>query len=453
VRLAIMLIALGASTAPALAEGLTATPEAPMTSAQIAVQRAERVAKRKAELAEARARKRAEREAKAARERARREALTGTRHTPYGYVDITCSSVTHFFENFEPGPHTVNEIVSVDGTVVVRTSYSFDGTSGSNTVLFNAPPGLHRIDSRVNWASNAIPGRKSLGWDITSHRTCSHKEVPGYVIEKRQHIIGEPGSVPTPIVGLLGQVVQYEIVVTNTGTAPLSFSELSDPNCDAGTLTGTIPGGVLAPGAAAKFICTHTITEADQAAGSYTNTASITGTPPGRPPIPETSNTVVVEVPPPGMPPGGGSGSGTGGSGGSGGGPTATPMTPTGEVGVLASTASGGVLGETASVPALSGAPVGCARPSFVLSVRSKGVRSVTFYLDNHRLKALTAKSARHGKLSIRVNTTHLKVGRHRVKARIVMAPTAARAKTIVATRTVTFVRCAAATLSPHFTG
>jgi hypothetical protein len=211
---------------------------------------------------------------------------------------------------------------------------------------------------------------------------------------------------------------------------------------------------VLGEGAAAKFFCTHTITEADQTTGSYTNVATITGKQKeGGGPIPGTSNTVVVEVPPPGVVPPG-SGTGGGGSGGSGGGPTATPTTPTGEIGVLASTASGsGVLGEAARVPAISGAPAGCARPSFVLSVKSKGVRSVTFYIDNRRIKSLTARSARHGRLSVRINTSHLKVGRHRVKARIVMAPTAARRTTVVATRTISFARCAAATLSPHFTG
>jgi hypothetical protein len=453
-RLTLTLLALVASTTPALAATEGAVPTAKPTSAQLAAERAERAAKVRAERLAARAKLRAEREAKAERARARREALSGTRRTPFGYVIVTCTSVQYVFENLEPGTHTVFENVSVDGLRVVSTTYTFDGTSGTNTIPIAEPPGSHRIDARAQWRSHQIEGRQWAGWDITSHRTCGRKEAPGYVIQKRQHIAGEGGFVPTPVVGTVGQVVLYEIVVTNTGNVPLAFGELSDPKCDPGTLTGSVPGGVLGPGAAAKFTCAHTITEADQTLGSYTNVASITGTPVGGAPIPETSNTVVVEVPPPGVVPPGSEVGGGGAGGSGGGGPTATPTTLTGEVSVLASTASGGgASAEAARVPALSGAPVGCARPSFVLSVKSKNVRKVTFYLDNHRLKSLTAKSARHGKLSIRVNTSRLKVGRHRVKARIVMAPTAARAKTVVAARTITFVRCAAATLSPHFTG
>jgi hypothetical protein len=87
------------------------------------------------------------------------------------------------------------------------------------------------------------------------------------------------------------------------------------------------------------------------------------------------------------------------------------------------------------------------------VSIRSKGVRAVTFYLDNHKLKKLTAKNAHAGKLSVRVQTAHLKVGVHRVKARITMNPLTASAKAVIASRSMTFARCASSVISPRFTG
>src|SRR5262249_1030891 len=146
--------------------------------------------------------------------------------TPFGYVIATCTSVTYVFENLEPGTHTVKETVSVDGLKVAVTTFTFTGTSGSNTIPIEEPAGSHRIDARAVWPSNQIEGRKYASWDITSHRTCSRKDAPGYVIQKRQRIVGEGGFVPTPVVGTVGQVVQYEIVVTNTGNVPIQFGEL-----------------------------------------------------------------------------------------------------------------------------------------------------------------------------------------------------------------------------------
>ena len=92
-------------------------------------------------------------------------------------------------------------------------------------------------------------------------------------------------------------------------------------------------------------------------------------------------------------------------------------------------------------------------RSSFVVSIKAKNVKSVTFYLDGHRLKTLTAKSARKGRLSVRIQTSRLKPGVHRLKARITLVPNTASTKTITVTRSLKFARCASATVSPKFTG
>jgi uncharacterized repeat protein (TIGR01451 family) len=95
-----------------------------------------------------------------------------------------------------------------------------------------------------------------------------------------------------------GQTVYYRITVTNTGNTDLTFSNFTDSPCDAGTIAGGPGSGTLAPGDSATYTCDHVLTSADVTAGSYSNTASVTGTPPSGDgsAITSSSNTVVVDT-------------------------------------------------------------------------------------------------------------------------------------------------------------
>ena len=123
---------------------------------------------------------------------------------------------------------------------------------------------------------------------------------PAFTIEKLQEIAGSGSGFTThPLIGEVGQTVDYEIVVTNTGNVPLGFSNFIDPKCDEGTIAGGPGESKLAPGATTVYTCDHLLNEKDKTAGSYTNTATVTGTPPGGEGFPatHTSNTVVVNFP------------------------------------------------------------------------------------------------------------------------------------------------------------
>ncbi len=461
-----MLLALSAfalSTAPAMSatEASSATTEAtPLRAATLAEERSARRVLRQKEAAERRAQLLRQHEEERARKRLEAEAHSGTRHTHNGFVEIGCSSVTWHFENFGDGVHTVTEIVSIDGTHQPTVLFTFEGSSGSNTTAISESASKHRIDARAKWLVAGARG----GWDISSVHTC-HTGGSGfaYTVEKRQRLLDGGGFVTTPLEGEVGETILYQITVTNTGGEFISFSGFSDPHCDAGTIKGGLEGPV-GPGASARYSCTHVITAGDQTAGSYQNTAVVTGTPfGGGAPTTTPTNTVVVTVPGPGgkeeKSGGGGSGGGGGGSGGGGGvlGTGAGTNTPTGSTGVLGTTGThppgSGALATSSSVPAISGRPRGCARSSFTVSIRSKGVRAVTFYVDNRRVRSLTSRNARHGKLSIHVSIAKLGIGIHHLKARITMRPLTASAKAVLATRSVTFARCASATLGPRFTG
>ncbi len=58
-------------------------------------------------------------------------------------------------------------------------------------------------------------------------------EEPSFTIEKLQEIQGSgKGFTKEPLTGRLGQTVNYEMIVKNTGNAPLTFSDFTDAHCD-----------------------------------------------------------------------------------------------------------------------------------------------------------------------------------------------------------------------------
>jgi plastocyanin len=118
---------------------------------------------------------------------------------------------------------------------------------------------------------------------------------PGIKVVKLQRD-GSSGSFTTaPITAKVGDTIQYEIQVTNTGTAPLSLT-LSDPRCAPGTISGpmlisgTLNGNVLEPDGEAQYTCSHVLTASDSS--PFTNTATVTGQPPSGPPVSGTSSVV-----------------------------------------------------------------------------------------------------------------------------------------------------------------
>ena len=119
-------------------------------------------------------------------------------------------------------------------------------------------------------------------------------EEPSFTIEKSQEIKGGgAGFTTTPLMGKIGQTVDYEIVVKNTAHVSETFSDLSDPQCDHGTISGGPGSSAVAPGESTTYTCDHVLT----AVGSYTNEAMVTGNSVGGRPVRHTSNQVVVVVP------------------------------------------------------------------------------------------------------------------------------------------------------------
>ncbi len=401
-------------------------------------------------------------EAKQAAIQAKREATLRARKEreelkhPNGSVVFSCTQVTWNYKAFPDLPgNTVEQQLTIEKNHATRklSTFVFDGTTGTSTMALDGHAGRYQVDAWAHWATNGLTGH----FDLRGKVVCP--PAPALTIEKLQRIGPETGYTPSALTGEVGQTVEYEIVVKNTGNIPVTLSALSDAHCDAGTIAGGPGAGTLAIGESTTFTCTHLLTAADQTAGSYTNIASDTATPVGEgSPVTGESNTVVVNVP-------------TGevqpektekpadktGETTTGGSPTsgvlALTAAPSGSTGVTGTSPKTGVLAsKTTAIPALSG-PHGCVRSSFKASVKSAGVRSVGFYMDKRKLKSMTAKSARKGRLTITIDPSTLSVGSHKLTAKITMVPASAGAKARHATRSMTVLRCSSAVLTPRFTG
>ena len=112
--------------------------------------------------------------------------------------------------------------------------------------------------------------------------------MPGISLVKTERI-GTGSFVAGPVSGTVGQKVDYNLAVTNTGTATLSVT-MVDTGCD----TTPLPLGAqqLAPGASITFTCSHTLKASDGT--TFTNVAVTTGTAPNGAQVTATSNAVAT---------------------------------------------------------------------------------------------------------------------------------------------------------------
>ena len=88
-----------------------------------------------------------------------------------------------------------------------------------------------------------------------------------------------------------GDVINYNLVVTNTGNVTITGISLTDPNADLGSISCTpMTAFDLDPGASAMCTAVHTITAGDIATGSVTNTATAEGMDPNGDPVTDDSD-------------------------------------------------------------------------------------------------------------------------------------------------------------------
>lgn len=137
---------------------------------------------------------------------------------------------------------------------------------------------IHQADQTNNDWNPGKNGDNTLqAGQFVSSAMCStatqSDAAPDLSIVKYERIGDKGNYVRGPLNGKVGDTVEYEIVVKNTGNVPLDVT-LSDPRCDAGTLTptGTV---TLQPGDSQTYYCSHKLQKGDTP--KFINTATAHG--------------------------------------------------------------------------------------------------------------------------------------------------------------------------------
>ena len=188
-------------------------------------------------------------------------------------IIFTCTSTKFVYSGFPEVPkNQVTEKMHADGVKMFNEKFEFDGSSGESSIETPLSTGMHKVVGEAHWNTNGVIGESGKHKE---HLKCGAEPKPSFSIVKLQQIAGSSsGFTAEEITGKIGQTVDYQMTVSNTGNVPFTLSSFFDEKCDPGTLAGGPEGATVAPAGKVVFTCTHMLTTG----GSYTNVASATAT-------------------------------------------------------------------------------------------------------------------------------------------------------------------------------
>ena len=183
-------------------------------------------------------------------------------------------------------------------------AYIWPGTAGTllpdQTVTATATFLLTQADVDAGAVSNTASSTATppAGAAVTRTSSATVPIVGGPAIEATK-----TGAITAPGTGLAGDSIAYSFIIRNAGNVTLAGVTLRDSKLGVSTPVIIWPGatGRLAPGQTATATATYTVTQADVDAGSVTNTATTSGTPPTGAPVSALSapSVVVLAAPAP----------------------------------------------------------------------------------------------------------------------------------------------------------
>ena len=208
-----------------------------------------------------------------------------TKATPTELIPAEGEEVPYTFEVTNTGALPITEMVVTDPNATDITCDTDELAPGESTTC----TGIHVVTAADLMAGEIIN---------TAHVNGVTPEGP---VESPSNTIIIPGaatpaltivkSTTTDELPAVGEDIDYEFVVTNTGNITMNDIEVSDPNAT----NIECPETTLAPGETMTCTAVHTVTQDDVDAERVENVAAVVGTPGTDTPIPEVpSNTVVV---------------------------------------------------------------------------------------------------------------------------------------------------------------
>ncbi|WP_307218642.1 hypothetical protein [Microbacterium sp. SORGH_AS_0888] len=208
-------------------------------------------------------------------------------------------TIRYAFAVTNTGAATVNGITINDARITGATCAPTSIAPGqvSNCTansLYTINPGDVNNGQVVNTATAS--GTTDNGTPVTSYEssttTPTQAPAPGLSLVKSVSAQGDPL--------VAGSAVTYTFAVTNTGNVPLDGIVINETSFSGtGELSAiSCPAGRLAVNAQTECTASYTLTQADVDAGTVTNAATSTGTPPGGPPVTSNEDDANLTVPP-----------------------------------------------------------------------------------------------------------------------------------------------------------
>ncbi len=186
-------------------------------------------------------------------------------------VSVTEGEAAAFTAEASGSPHpSVQWEVSSDEGLTFKPDTT---DSGNTTTMLTVQPTSLSESGNLYRArfSNAVSTVMSEAATLNVHLLAD----PNFTLQAAQEISGSKAGFTTgELSATLGQTVDYQVTVRNTGNVPLRMSNFSDAGC-AG-LSGGPGAEELAPSHSSVFDCQRQISHS----GTYLNQASLEGTPP-----------------------------------------------------------------------------------------------------------------------------------------------------------------------------
>ncbi|MCF6308570.1 MAG: hypothetical protein L3J09_11530, partial [Flavobacteriaceae bacterium] len=184
--------------------------------------------------------------------------------------DSNGSAIDAAFDNFKILQGTITNPLT--GIIIQQTNLSCGVGTGFVVVEGEGgtPPYSYSLGGNTNQTGvfdNLSAGSYTI---IVSDVNGCEVEVPVFIEDACLSVIKSQ----TNQAGNVGDMITYDIVITNTGNTMVTNIEVTDANA---TITGGNPIASLAPGASATVTAERTITQADIDLGYVENTAVATG--------------------------------------------------------------------------------------------------------------------------------------------------------------------------------
>jgi uncharacterized repeat protein (TIGR01451 family) len=204
-----------------------------------------------------------------------------------GYNTGTWGPISHTYAPSFTGPITICALM-------YDVHLTANGGAPNNVKEITAGGKQHNGDNSAEDNKNTPLGNGCFATTIGGGPPPGVPAAPALALVKLERIGSSGDFVKGPLTAQVGQTVQYQLVVTNTGNIAETV-HLTDARCDAGTLAvSNAPSETIAPGQSIAYTCTHRVVAGDGA--SFTNIAIASATAANGAAVPPTTSQVTANV-------------------------------------------------------------------------------------------------------------------------------------------------------------